>query len=295
MQTGIFLEGTISSIFFECAIDKEVDVSKLKKELIKVLESNSDQLHLVMAFGKGAERKTGITLPTGLKDFEALSGVNNLTMPATQGDLFVWGHSHSKSEIVDLSMNFKKRFEPFGEILLEQEGFRYHDSRDLTGFVDGSANPKGALRYPEALIAEGDDFEQGSFVLVQKWDHDLKAFHELHTEDQERVIGRTKEDSIELEGDAMPDNSHVSSVDLKIDGEAMKIYRRSFPFSDNRTKGLYFLGFAKDIKRFDVQLRSMLGLKEDKVYDRLMDFSVPVTGAYYFAPSASKLIELLTP
>jgi len=92
----------------------------------------------------------------------------------------------------------------------------------------------------------------------------------------------------------MPNNSHVSSVDLKVNGEAMKIYRRSFPFANTEDNGLFFLGFSKNIQRFDVQLKSMLGLSDDKITDRLMDFSIPQTGSYYFAPSSNELSKILS-
>jgi len=294
-QNGIFIEGTSSAIFLEFSIKPNTDVIKLKKSLIKVYEMNSDQLQIVMSFSKFGYEKIGATTPEGLIDFKELIGLNNLKMPSSQSEVFIWGHSHSKSEIFDFGMKSKNILSPFLSIKLEQEGFRYHDSRDITGFVDGSANPKGDKRKQEVLISKGQPHENGSFVITQKWTHNLSSFHGHKVEEQERVIGRTKEDSVELEGDTMPKNSHVSSVDLKVDGEAMKIYRRSFPYANSIDKGLFFLGFSKSIQRFDVQLKSMLGLSSDGVSDRLMDFSIPETGSYYFAPSVNELLEILTP
>lgn len=294
-QKSIFLEGSTSAIFLEYRINKEIDIIKLKKALIKVYEKNTDQLMVMMSFSKNGFKSLGADAPLGIEDFKTLNGINKLSMPSSQSDIFIWAHSFSKSVIYDFQTNTKEILELYLTLDIEQEGFRYHDSRDLTGFVDGSANPKGNNRMEETLVPIGDKHENGTFVITQKWIHDLPAFHGNKVEEQEKIIGRTKEDSIELEGEAMPKNSHVSSVDLKVDGEAMKIYRRSFPFANTTDKGLFFLGFAKNIQRFDVQLKSMLGLSEDGISDRIMDFSIPKTGSYYFAPSVSELMEILSP
>jgi putative iron-dependent peroxidase len=129
-------------------------------------------------------------------------------------------------------------------------------------------------------------------VLGQKWVHDLEAFAELSLHDQQQVIGRTKPDSIELEGDDQPPNSHVSRSDLKVDGVAQKMYHRSVPFGSATEAGLYFLGFCCDIARFDNVLNSIYGLTGDGEHDRLTDFSQAHTGCYWFAPSASALDAL---
>lgn len=293
-QHAIFTEGTTSAIFLEFKIPKGADISKLKKTLIKVFEMNSDQVLILMSFSKFGYDKLGANAPDGLMDFETLIGLKGLKMPSSQAEICIWAHSHSKSAIFDFIQKSKKTLNPFLTTVLEQEGFRYHDSRDITGFVDGSANPKGDNRQQEILIPKGQPHENGCFVLTQKWTHNLNAFHSHKVEEQEKIIGRTKEDSIELEGTQMPSNSHVSSVDLKVDGEAMKIYRRSYPFANKEDNGLLFLGFSKSIQRFDVQLKSMLGLSDDGITDRLMDFSIPETGSYYFAPSVNEILEILT-
>ena len=293
-QNAVFIEGTSSTVFLEFRINPNIDLAKLKKSLIKVYEMNSDQLYVLISFSKAGYQNLGAPAPEGLMDFETLKGVKNLSMPSSQSEVFIWAHSHSKSVIIDFLMKSKMTLEGLLTIEIEQEGFRYHDSRDLTGFVDGSANPKGENRQEEMLIPGGQAHEKGTFVITQIWKHNLSAFHGHQVEEQEQIIGRTKEDSIELEGEAMPNNSHVSSVDLKVDGEAMKIYRRSYPFANTSDKGLFFLGFSKSIQRFDVQLKSMLGLSDDGISDRLMDFSTPETGSYYFAPSENELLKILS-
>ena len=132
----------------------------------------------------------------------------------------------------------------------------------------------------------------GAFVLSQKWVHDLEAFRALPVAEQERVIGRTRADSIELEGAAMPADSHVSRTDVKLDGVAQKIYRRSTPFGGVAEHGLYFLAFSCELSRFELQLRRMFGASEDGLCDRLTGFSRPTTGSYWFAPAEDALMRL---
>jgi putative iron-dependent peroxidase len=293
-QKGIFIEGTLSCLFLEFSIKKEADITQLKKTLLKVYEMNSDQLNIVIAMGRLGLIKLNVNVPDGLRDFKEIKGVNKLKMPGTQHEILIWIHSHSKSEIFDFSIKTKALLDPYLKIEIEQEGFRYHDSRDMMGFVDGSANPKGDKRQQEILIPQEQPNENGCYVFTQKWAHDLESFHSNTVAEQERIIGRTKNNSVELEGDAMPNNSHVSRVDVKVNNVAMKIYRRSFPYANNDNHGLFFLGFSKNIDRFDIQLRRMLGATEDKIHDKMMEFSIPLSGSYYFAHSDAELVKILS-
>jgi putative iron-dependent peroxidase len=170
--------------------------------------------------------------------------------------------------------------------------FVYRDSRDLTGFIDGSANPKDDDRYAAALIPQDRPGAGGSIVMTQKWIHDLDAFQRLPVRDQERVIGRTKEDSIELDEDEMPEDSHVSRTDVKVDGTALKIYRRSTPFGRVEGHGLYFVAFACERRRIEIPLKRMFGLSDDRIHDRLTSFSRAVSGSYWFAPNEQALASL---
>lgn len=121
----------------------------------------------------------------------------------------------------------------------------------------------------------------------------MAEFNTLSEEEQERVIGRTKPDSIELTGDAMPADSHVSRTDVKQDSVALKIYRRSFPFGGANEHGLYFLAFSCDPLRFDIMLKRMYGTAGDGLKDRLTEYSEAVTGSYWFEPSFEDLNNAL--
>jgi putative iron-dependent peroxidase len=212
--------------------------------------------------------------------------------PATQSDVWFWVHGAERDDVFDPARAIDGAMSGIARVTLDLSGFMYHDARDMTGFVDGSANAKDDKRLEQGLVAAGKPGAGGALVLGQKWVHDLDGFAKLSQADQERVFGRTKPDSIELEGDALPAWSHFGRTDLKVDGGGQKMYRRSAPIGGVGEHGLYFLGFTSDIGHFDNVLKSMFGLSGDSEYDHLTDFSEAKTGAYWFAPSATAMDAL---
>jgi putative iron-dependent peroxidase len=122
-----------------------------------------------------------------------------------------------------------------------------------------------------------------------RWVHNLEAFGRLSVEDQERVIGRTKLDSVELDDEAKPATAHIARVTIEEGGEELELYRRSVPYGTVAEHGLFFVAFAADPSRFDKMLARMFGTTDDRQHDRLTDFTRPVSGAYYFAPSLETL------
>lgn len=257
----------------------------------EALASIPERDRMLVSFGDALWRALAPDrVPEGLRPFETLEGPegSGLRAPATQGDLQFWIQGDDLSQVLDRALGVGDALSALGERLVDLRGFVYHDSRDLTGFVDGTANPKGDDALRAALVPEGPG-AGGSFVLTQRWVHDLRRFAALPVADQERVIGRTKPDSVELEGDAMPADSHVSRTDLKRDGEAIKIFRRSFPYGTVGEHGLYFLAFACCLERFQILLDSMFGRSDDGLHDHLLQFTHAVSGAYWFAPSVEDL------
>ena len=236
---------------------------------------------MMLAFGADFWRRSSpAATPPNLAAFDAIGAA-----PASGGDVFLWLHGTRPDDLLDAALNFHTGVTGKLSRIAETPGFIRHEKRDLTGFVDGTANPKDDARKHVALVPPGQPGGGGSFVFSQRWVHDLMAFNALPVEEQERVIGRTKVDSIELEGDAMPADSHVSRTDVKIDGVAQKIYRRSFPYGGVAEHGLYFLAFACDPARITVQLERMYGTTGDGLRDRIIDYSRAVSGAFWFAPS----------
>lgn len=283
-QEGIFEEGAPHHVLLEFEIATSGEALRLPgRHLIETPVEGGSQ---VVAFG--AEALRALDAPAGLPPFRAYEGGH--TAPATQGDLFVWLHGHRRDELFARALEWRDALAPRAGIVREEQGFVFRDSRDLTGFVDGTANPKGEARQEAALVSEPPR-AGGSFVLAQRWIHDLPRFGRLPTRDQERVIGRTKADSIELTGDAMPPDSHVSRTDLP----DTKIYRRSVPVGGVRDAGLFFLAFSKDPDRFVRLLDSMFGGASDGMHDRLLGYSRPISGSFYYAPPAGALAEAFDP
>jgi putative iron-dependent peroxidase len=167
----------------------------------------------------------------------------------------------------------------------------YRDSRDLTGFVDGTENPPVEEAHDVAIVPSGQKGAGGSHVVAMRWVHDLTSFHALTRAEQEGTIGRTKPDSVEL--DDKPATAHISRVVIEEDGEELEIYRRSVPYGRVAELGLYFIAFSADPSRYHKMLARMFGTTSDGVHDRLTDFTRPVSGSFYFAPSLDALDGIL--
>jgi len=175
------------------------------------------------------------------------------------------------------------------DIVDETYGYRFMDARDMTDFIDGTENPEGGQRTEVAIIPEGE-FAGGSYVMAQRFIHDLPAWNRLSISAQEKVIGRTKPDSIELSD--VPAASHVGRVDIKQEGKGLKIVRHSLPYgSVSGDHGLLFLAYCKTMHNIKTMLESMYG-ETDGQTDQMLRFTKAVTGAYFFAPS-SEILQAL--
>lgn len=283
-QPGIFVEGTEHHVFLEFELGGRGPAQLLASVDVLDAVAGGEQ---VIGFGpRLAEALVGVPAPDLDFRFHAIEGMDGHVAPATQRDLFVWLHSAKRDELFARALQWRDALAPLARLAAEAQGFRFRDSRDLTGFVDGTANPKADARLQAALIADGPN-AGGSFVLAQRWVHDLAGFGALPVAEQERVIGRTKADSVELSGAAMPPDSHVSRTDLKRDGEPVKIYRRSSPVGGVADAGLFFLAFSADVERFRILLNSMFGGTGDGLRDRLLSWSRPISGSFYYAPPAA--------
>ena len=164
----------------------------------------------------------------------------------------------------------------------------YHRDLDLTGFIDGSENHSLLVAPQEVLVPAGSPGEGGSVLLLQKWAHDAAAWSALSQEQQEQVIGRTKPDSIELED--KPETSHVARTDQEEFGQ---IFRRNTPYGTVTEHGTVFVGFSATQAPLADMLDSMAG--RGGVRDALTRYSTPLTGGYYFVPSADDLLAFASP
>jgi len=227
--------------------------------------------------------------PSQYQPFRQIEG-NAGKAPTTQGDLWVWFQGNSHSWNLDAASNLHGQLTAcHAKRTLEVFGYVRHENRDFTGFIDGTENPKKDEAEQAALIPNGGG---SSFAFTQNWIHDLEKFNSIDREQQEKVIGRTKADSIELDGDNMPVDSHVSRTDAQVDGIKQKIVRRSVPHGSIDAKGLHFVAFACDLGRITVQLERMYGASEDGLHDQLIHYSTPMTGSYWYVPSSGSLFNL---
>ncbi|SDD27283.1 Dyp-type peroxidase [Rhodococcus tukisamuensis] len=238
------------------------------------------------------------TRPTGLHPFVPLRGEVH-SAPSTPGDVLF----HIKAARADLCFELGRLIvDALGDaatVVDDVTGFRYFDARDLLGFVDGTENPVGSGAGAAALVgAEDEEFAGGSYVIVQKYLHDMAAWQSLTVEDQERVIGRTKVENVELADTVKPSNSHVALNTLvDADGTEREILRDNMPFGSlgDAEFGTYFIGYAKDPSVTEEMLRHMFLGDPPGNYDRILDFSTAVTGTLFFAPSLDVLESLGDP
>jgi porphyrinogen peroxidase len=245
--------------------------------------------------GIGAEfwdRLFGAPRPAGLHPFRELKGAGH-TAPATPGDLFI----HIRAERLDLCFELARvigdRLGPAVRVVDEVHGFRSFDQRDLLGFVDGTENPEGRDADEAVLIGDEDPaFAGGSYLVVQKYVHDLAGWNALPVEAQERAIGRTKLDDVEFADEDKPADSHLTlNVIEDEDGDQQQIMRFNMPFGrvGSDEFGTFYVAYARTPTVIEQMLENMfLGLGE-ATHDRILDFSTALTGNLYFVPSADFL------
>jgi porphyrinogen peroxidase len=177
----------------------------------------------------------------------------------------------------------------------ETHGFRYFDDRDLLGFVDGTENPRGEAALDAALVAEEDpQFAGGSYVIIQKYLHDMSGWNALSVEEQERIMGRKKLSDIELSDAVKPTSAHNALTTIVENGREVKILRDNMPFGKpgHGEFGTYFIGYSRSPRTIEQMLENMFIGRPPGNYDRLLDFSRPVTGSLFFASSATFLENL---
>jgi putative iron-dependent peroxidase len=228
--------------------------------------------------------------PAQLRPFVEFRGAKHAAL-GTPGDLLF----HIRAERSDLCFELERLvLDALGEavtVVDEVQGFRYFDDRDLLGFVDGTENPTGTSLDTATLIGDDDpDFVGGSYVVVQKYLHDLAGWAGLSTEEQEQIIGRTKADNVELDDGPRLSHKGLSTI-VDSDGTERSILRDNMPFgSPGRSEfGTYFIGYAADLDVIERMLRRMFVGEPPGDYDRILDFSTAATGTTFFAPSITLL------
>jgi putative iron-dependent peroxidase len=233
--------------------------------------------------------------PAELHPFEQLVGPRH-TAPATPGDLLFHIRSRRMDQSFELASHLVKQLGDAASVLDEVHGFKYFDERDLLGFVDGTENPGGLAAIAAALITEDQDpdFVGGSYVIVQKYVHDLDAWNRLTVEEQERVIGRSKLEDIETPDELKAADSHLKLNTIEQDGVQRQIVRDNMPFGRVGVGefGTYYIGYCRTPSVTEQMLRNMFLGDPPGVTDRILDFSTAETGCLFFVPTADFLDDL---
>jgi porphyrinogen peroxidase len=249
-------------------------------------------LSCVMGFGSDAwDRLFGLPRPAELHPFREFRGGPHDAI-STPGDLLFHIRAKRMDLCFELAIQIMGRIGDAVSPVDEVHGFRYFDDRDLLGFVDGTENPRGQAAVDAVLIGEEDaSFAGGSYVITQKYLHDLDGWNALPTEAQERIIGRTKLSGIQLDDSARPTSAHNALTTIVEDGNEIKILRDNMPFGNvaQGEFGTYFIGYSRSPRPIEQMIENMFVGRPPGNYDRLLDFSRAVSGSLFFVPSATFL------
>ena len=290
-ESAIFLVLTVDPGADDAVRDVLADVSGLRRSVGFRLPEGE----LTCIAGIGSElwdRLFGAPRPAGLHPFPEFAGERHRAV-STPGDLLFHIRAHRLDLCFELAERLMERLAGFAQVVDEVHGFRSFDERDLLGFVDGTENPEGAAARNAVLIGEEDpEFAGGSYVVVQKYLHDLDSWDALSVEEQERAIGRTKLSDIELPDEVKPANAHIAlNVITDENGDEQQIVRLNMPFGrvGRREFGTYFIGYARTPDVIEQMLSNMFIGNPPGTTDRILDFSTAVTGNLFFVPTSDWL------
>jgi putative iron-dependent peroxidase len=290
-EAAMFLTWTVDDGAEDRVRDALADVSGLRRSVgFRALEA---ELSCVIGLGAGLwDRAFGAPRPRGLHPFRPVLGATHHA-PSTPGDVFAHLRARRFDLCFELAQRLNERFAGIATVVDEVHGFRSFDERDLLGFVDGTENPERPDAHTAVVLGEEDArFAGGSYVVVQKYLHDLSAWDALPVEEQEKAIGRSKLENIEMADDLKPSNSHVAlNTVVDDDGNERDIVRCNMPFGSVGASefGTYFAGYCSTPEVVEQMLVNMFVGKPPGNHDRILDFSTAVTGNLFFVPTVDFL------
>ena len=289
-QAGIFALGTSSHAYLEFDLVDAKKRGEFASALASIREPRMTTGGVNFVIGFRPELWSDVATdeaPSGVEGFnKEIRGVEGFVMPCTQHDALVWLSGSAYDVVFDMARSVIRDLSVLTNLGQETSSWAYRHDRDLTGFIDGSENPTLLDAPVAALLPEGLPGAAGTILLLQKWKHKTAEWDALPIDRQERIMGRTKLDSIEL--DNKPSDSHVARTDQDKFGS---IFRRNMPYGNVDDHGTVFVGFSAEQKRLSAMLDSMAGMV-DGVRDALTRFTQPLTGSYYFVPSVESLRRL---
>jgi putative iron-dependent peroxidase len=290
-QTGIFALGNRAHTYLEFELREPAAAADLVTAVGGLSEPRTTMGGVNLVTGFRPELWSEVApdrSPRGLRGFdEPVVGIEGYTMPATQRDLVLWIAGGSFDVVFDAAIGMIATISELTDLVEDIVSWSYHRDLDLTGFIDGTENPTLLEAGKHVLVPEGSPGAGGSVLLLQKWVHDAASWSELSEDQQELIMGRTKEDSVELPD--KPETSHVARTDQEEFGH---IFRRNTPYGWVAEHGTVFVGFSAEQARLANMLDSMAG--RYGVRDELTRYATPLTGAYYFVPSADDMLAFAT-
>src|ERR1700691_5891116 len=289
-QAGIFALGTCSHAYLEFDLLDAHRCNGFASALASIREPRTTTGGVNFVIGFRPELWSDIApddAPSGVEGFnKEIRGTEGFVMPTTQHDALMWLSGSAYDVVFDMARSVVRDLAGQASLGEETSSWSYRHDRDLTGFIDGSENPTLLDAPVAALLPEGVSGAAGTVMLLQKWKHKVAEWEALPIDQQERIMGRTKLDSIELE--KKPSDSHVARTDQD---EFGNIFRRNMPYGSVDSHGTMFVGFSADQKRLSKMLDSMAVLVTG-TRDALTRFTRPLSGSYYFVPSVESLRRL---
>ena len=293
-QSPLFNEHALNAIIIEANITQPENIPAACRAAQQVLANvqqqfPNDQLGMTIAFGANYWGSLKHNEAPDLKNFPGY-GKGAIQAPATQHDLLIHIQSQNHDTNFTLALAVLAAFGDSIAVQNETHGFRRHQDRGLDGFVDGTENPTGE----EAISNFGLNEHGGSYVLIQRYLHDLAKWDAYTVAQQEESIGRSKESNEEFPKTERLPASHLARTNIKENGKGLKIIRRSLPYGTaSGEHGLAFIAYAGKLRNIEIQLQHMFGDSEDGLTDLLLErISTAISGAYYYAPSVERLCDL---
>ncbi|KEA65762.1 putative dye-decolorizing peroxidase (DyP), YfeX-like subgroup [Marinobacterium lacunae] len=302
-QSGVIAEQNRDAIFLSFNQTHQPDAQARVKQVLSGLPQRVEllrnqlpdvALHLTVGIGSAYwDSLSPDSRPALLRGFPALEQGGRVA-PSTPTDLLFIVRADQYDACFELAREIAEGLQGAAELVEEVHGFRYLDARDLTGFVDGTENPQGDDRLEVALVGDEDpDFAGGSYLHLQRYEHDLSAWNRQSLKEQEDAYGRTKVDNIEYPSAEKSPHAHTKRTSLKRpDGSSIEILRQSMPYGDSTRKGLMFVSVCRTPENFELMLKSMVEGDESGQADRILEFTRAVTGASFFVPAPSWLKRL---
>jgi len=276
VQKGILAPVPKQARYLSFTIAPEKNPSGSLRNLCKLADGDKT----VVGLGQSLVRALGREV-RGLEVFPGYTGAG-FDVPSTPAALWCWLRGDDRGELVHRARAIVQSVAPVLQLQHTIDGFRYKSGFDLSGYEDGTENPKGTAAVKAAVSAgQGTGLDGGSFVAVQQWVHKLDTFEAMTSHMQDHTIGRRKRDNKEL-GNA-PASVHVKRTAQESFNPVAFILRRSMPWSEAQQAGLVFVAFGNSFDAFDALLRRMVGA-EDGIVDALFTFTRPISGSYFWCP-----------